>query len=169
MRIETDRLVITELTPDMAQAVHENSLDEDTRRFVPDEVFETLEEARETVAFLISQYSALEGPQVYAVITKEGSRNIGYVQMVPIEDGAWEIGYHIGKAFTGRGFAAEAVQAFLPVMAKRLGLKEVTGICLKDNTASRRVMEKCGFETRYIGPGSYQGEQREIVRTVWKA
>ena len=49
MRIETDRLVITELTPDMAQAVHENSLDEDTRRFVPDEVFETLEEAREIV------------------------------------------------------------------------------------------------------------------------
>lgn len=42
-KIETDRLMITEFTPDMAQAVHENSLDEDNRRFVPDEVFETVE------------------------------------------------------------------------------------------------------------------------------
>ena len=39
--LKTERLTITEFTPDMAQAVHENSLDEDNRRFVPDEVFET--------------------------------------------------------------------------------------------------------------------------------
>ena len=56
--IETERLTITEFTPDMAQAVHENSLDEDNRRFVPDEVFETVEEAAETIGFLMSQYGS---------------------------------------------------------------------------------------------------------------
>ena len=45
MRIETSRLVITEMAMDMAEDVHKNSLDEDTRRFVPDEVFETVVEA----------------------------------------------------------------------------------------------------------------------------
>ena len=45
MRLETERLVITEFATDMAKAVHENSLDEDTRRFLPDEVFETVEDA----------------------------------------------------------------------------------------------------------------------------
>ena len=93
MRIETDRLIITEFTMDMAQAVHENSLDEDNRRFVPDEVFETLEEARETIEFLISVYGTNDGPQVHPVITKKDGKNIGYVQMVPMEDGTWEIGY----------------------------------------------------------------------------
>ena len=39
--VETERLIITELTMDMAMDVHKNSLDEDVRRFVPDEVFET--------------------------------------------------------------------------------------------------------------------------------
>ena len=34
--METERLVITEFTPAMAREVHENSLDGDTRRFVPD-------------------------------------------------------------------------------------------------------------------------------------
>ena len=51
VRIETDRLIITKFTPDMALAVHLNSLDEDNRRFVPDEVFETVEEATDTVSF----------------------------------------------------------------------------------------------------------------------
>ena len=62
--IETERLTITEFTPDMAQAVHENSLDDDNRRFVPDEVFETVEEAAETIGFLISQYGSNDGPHL---------------------------------------------------------------------------------------------------------
>ncbi len=168
MRIETDRLVITELTVYMAQDVHENSLDEDTRRFVPDEVFETKEEALETITFLISQYGKFSGPLVYAVLEREPSRNIGYVQMVPMEDGTWEIGYHITKAYTGRGFATEAVKAFLPVMAEAIGIREVYGICLAENAASCRVMEKCGFEDLYAGTGTYQGMEREIVKKIWR-
>ena len=50
--------------------VHENSLDEDTRRFVSAKVFETLEDAKETLKLLISQYGSEEGPLVYAVIKK---------------------------------------------------------------------------------------------------
>lgn len=34
---------------DMAEAVYLNSLDEDNRRFLPDEVFETAEDAAKTV------------------------------------------------------------------------------------------------------------------------
>ena len=168
MRIETDRLIITELTMDMAEDIHRNSLDEDTRRFVPDEVFETPEEARETVQFLISRYGSPEGPLVYALLTKEAGQNIGYVQMVPIGEGKWEIGYHIGKQYTCFGYATEAVRAFLPLMAEKLGLQEVTGICLKDNTASCRVMEKSGFTEAFRGAGEYQGQEREIARYVWK-
>ena len=97
MRIETERLIITEFTPDMAQAVHENSLDEDNRRFVPDEVFETVDDARETIECLMGQYGRSDGPLVYPVLTKAGSKNIGYVQMAPIGNGIWEIGYHIAK------------------------------------------------------------------------
>ena len=74
MRIETERLVVTEFTPDMAQAVHENSLDADNRRFVPDEVFETVEEAREVIDFLASQYGGTNGPLAYPVLTRAGGR-----------------------------------------------------------------------------------------------
>ncbi len=165
---ETERLIITEMTPEMAEDVHLNSLDEDTRSFVPDEVFETLEDAEETLEFLISQYGSTEGPLVYALITKDTDKNIGYVQLVPIGEGKWEIGYHVAKAFTNKGYATEAVKAFLPVMAKKVGVKEVYGIRLLKNTASGRVLEKCGFETFFTGEGDYHDGVYEISKSVWK-
>ena len=106
MKIETERLIITEFDLTMAESVHKNSLDEDNRRFVPDEVFETLEDARNTIEFLMSVYEAGNGPLVYPVLLKNGT-NIGYVQLVPIDDG-FEIGYHIAKAYTCNGYATEA-------------------------------------------------------------
>ncbi|MBQ1728949.1 MAG: GNAT family N-acetyltransferase [Oscillospiraceae bacterium] len=163
--LETERLTISEFTPDMAQAVHMNSLDEDTRRFVPDEVFETVEEAAETIDFLSSQYGGTEGPLVYPVLTKDGA-NVGYVQAVPLDEGQWEVGYHIGGAYTKRGYATEAVSAFLPVIMQKLGIDKISGICVSENLASRRVMEKCGFRLEYEGEGEYQGEKRNIARYV---
>ena len=167
MRIETDRLEIKEFSLDMAYDVHRNSLDEDNRRFVPDEVFETEEDAKETVEFLMSQYGTTDGPLVYPVFVKEDNTNIGYVQMVPIDDGKWEIGYHIAKEQTGKGYASEAVTAFLPVVAEMVNTKEVYGICLSENVASKHVLNKCGFEMVFEGLGDYQGEQREIYKSVW--
>ena len=168
MKIETKRLIITEMSIDMAMDVHKNSLNEDIRRFVPDEVFETVEEAQETIEFIISQYGSKEGPLIYAVITKEDNKNIGYVQLVPIGEEKWEIGYHVAKEFTGNGYATEAVKAFLPVITEQVGITEVYGIRLLENVASGRVLEKCGFETFFTGEGPYHDGVYEISKSVWK-
>ncbi len=166
MRIETERLIIKDFDIEMAQVVHENSLDEDNRRFVPDEVFETVDEARETIEFLMSQYDSADGPLVYPIITKD-DENIGYVQLAPIEEG-WEIGYHIAKKYTGNGYATEAVKAFIPYIAEKKALQAIWGVCLKENLASVKVMEKCGFETVFVGAGEYQGQRCEIVKKIWQ-
>ena len=60
MNIKTSRLTITTFSLDMAQSVYENSQDDDTRRFVPDEVYDSAEEAREAIEFLISQYDSAD-------------------------------------------------------------------------------------------------------------
>lgn len=168
MYIETDRLIITEFTPEMARDVFENSLDEDTSRFVPDEVFETEEAAAEAIAFLASRYDGTEGPFAYPVLIRGSGENIGYVQLVPIGDDAWEIGYHIAKRHTGNGYATEAVKAFLPVIADAVGTGEVHGICLSGNKASKHVLKKCGFEPVFEGIGDYQGEARPVFRSLWR-
>ena len=167
MYLETDRLVITEFDATMAEAVHLNSLDADNRRFVPDEVFETVEEAAETIGFLMQCYKTGDGPLVYPVLQKSGE-NIGYVQAVPMDDGVWEIGYHIAAAYTKQGFATEAVRAFLPVIMDALQLESMPGICLEDNVASVKVMERCGFEKTFEGIGNYQGEDQRICKYLYR-
>ena len=163
MKIETERLIITEFTMDMAEAVHLNSLDEDNRRFVPDEVFETAEEAADTVGFLMGVYENGDGPLVYPVLLKDGTY-IGYVQAVPFDDGTWEVGYHIGGNYTKNGYATEAVKAFLPVIMPTLSLSKIASICLADNKASVKVMERCGFIKEFEGIGPYQGEEHRICK-----
>ena len=168
MKIETERLIITEFDMSMAESVHINSLDDDNRRFVPDEVFETVEEAAETVEFLIGIYENGNGPLVYPVLLKDGTY-IGYVQAVPFEDGTWEVGYHIGSNYTKKGYATEAVTAFLPVIMKQIDITEIAGICLADNKAPVKVMERCGFRKLYEGMGNYQGQERMICKFIFKA
>lgn len=168
MKIETERLIIVELNMDMAEAVHKNSLDEDNRRFVPDEVFFTIKETSDTIAYLMKQYQTLSGPIVYAIIIKQIEENIGYVQIILFEDKRWEIIYHIAKPYVGNGYATEAVNAFLPVITKKIGIDEVYGVCLKNNLASIRVMTKCGFTNIFEAEGNYQGELRPIIKNVWR-
>lgn len=164
MRIETERLMICRFDLSMAESVHRNSLDEDNRRFVPDEVFETVEDARETIEFLISMYESEDGPFVYPVLLKDGT-NVGYVQLAPLEEG-FEVGYHIGKEYTCNGYATEALMMFLKEIMPKKNLDKVYGICVSENLASKKVLEKSGFIKEYEGIDMYQGESRLIVRYV---
>lgn len=166
MQLETDRLMIQPISPDMAEDVHRNSLDADVRRFVPDEVFETVEEARATLVALEGFLVSGQGPQIYATLLKSG-RNIGYVQAIPLDTENWEIGYHIARPYTGNGYATEAVRAFLPAIMSRRGLKRMLGVCLEENVASVRVLEKCGFQLEYAGMSQYRGRTTRICRYIF--
>lgn len=62
-----------------------------------------------------------------------------------------DLGYRIGQAHQGRGYATQAVAAVLQIARDDLGLVRVTAEVLPDNVASRRVLEKNAFQ--YVGRG----------------
>ena len=161
--IETDRLAITEADHSMAQSFHENSLDEDNRRFDPDEVYETIEDAHKIINSILDWYRQGRAPLVYPIILKSGA-NIGYVQAIPFGNQDWEIGYHIAQKYTGHGYATEAVKAFLPVIMVKLKIERIMGIVLQENIASCAVLEKCGFVLEYKGNGNYQNQLEDICK-----
>jgi len=167
LQIITDRLVITRFDESMVESVHLNSLDEDNRLFVPDEVFETVQEAKEIILFIIECYKGTSGPYVYPVLLKSGE-NIGYVQAVPMDDDEWEVGYHIAKKYTRKGYASEALKAFVPNIMKELGIKQIWGISRGDNIASCKVLEKSEFRLEQSGIGNYQGQEQEICKYLYR-
>lgn len=164
LRIETPRLMIAAVEERMAADIQRQSHDANTRLFLPDEVFDTLEEARKTIRELIKAYRSPDGPYVYAVVRKDGIL-AGYVELCRVDEG-WEIGYHIGAEHTCQGYATESVNAFLPVIMERLALDRVWGVVDDRNAASCRVLEKCGFRLVERGEGLYHGTLRLRRRYV---
>lgn len=166
MYIKTDRFIITELTMNMCNDYHKNSVDDDNRRFVPDEVCETIDEAEKTLKWLIESYSSVNGPFVYPIILKNNI-NVGYVQACSLGK-EFEIGYHIAQKYTRNGYATEAVKVFLPVIMEMLQINKIYGIVLEENIASHKVLERNGFKLIYKGIAKYQGEDRELRKYIYE-
>ena len=68
------------------------------RKFLPDEVFQTLEEAQAAIAQWLHNWEAAAGEQACPIFLKEGAC-IGHIALSPLEDWdgeAWEVTCHIG-------------------------------------------------------------------------
>jgi RimJ/RimL family protein N-acetyltransferase len=74
-----------------------------------------------------------------------------------------ELGYALGRAYWGRGYATEAVQAMLD-HARLLRLRRLEAYSFVDNPASARVLEKAGFADLGVITRNYpaRGGQREV-------
>lgn len=68
------------------------------------------------------------------------------------EHGIGSIGYTVGEAFRGRGYATAAVAAVLPIAfdPEQLALARLEILAAVDNLASRRVAERNGFRLEGI-------------------
>jgi [ribosomal protein S5]-alanine N-acetyltransferase len=74
-----------------------------------------------------------------------------------------ELGYSLGRAYWGRGYATEAVGAILD-HARPLGLRRLDAYSFLDNPASARVLEKAGFTDLGVITRSYpaRGGARDV-------
>lgn len=165
MNIKTERLRIVDLDISMANDIYLQSKDDDMKKYLSDEVFDSEDEAREAIVSLIGYYETCDGPLVYPLLLED--KVIGYVEAVPLHD-QWEVGYHIGKQYTNNGYASEALSHFIPFIMKHMNIKELTGVCIKENVASIRVLEKCDFVKYYEGISRYLHEDRLVCKFIYK-
>jgi RimJ/RimL family protein N-acetyltransferase len=78
------------------------------------------------------------------VITLDGAP-IGVCSVELREDGP-ELGHWLGVAYWGRGFATEAARALIDYVFGDLEHETLISGARVNNPASRRVLEKCGFQ-----------------------
>ena len=102
---------------------------------------------------------------LFAVRLKETGRLIGILTYFDVKDGGCEIGYGLGSAWWGRGYAAEAVRRFIDWLFDEKGLETVCASYFTGNEDSRRVMEKCGMVWDHYSPKemTYLGTERDLV------
>jgi RimJ/RimL family protein N-acetyltransferase len=80
------------------------------------------------------------------------------------QEGEPEISYWIGRQFWGHGVATEALRLFLQLVPVR----PLYGLTAKDNAASLRVMQKCGFTIIGKSKGFANARGEEIEEYLLK-
>jgi len=92
------------------------------------------------------------------------------------ESGECHLGYWIGEPHWGRGYATEAAQTIVDFAFEVTNLNMITCACRVTNPASRRVIEKCGFQYRdmmmfhSVGAGGRVAAQRYALdRSTWRS
>ena len=87
----------------------------------------------------------------------------GYVLIYEDEEfGKPEVSYWIGKNYWGKGVATRALSAFL----SHVKVRPLCGRAAKDNIASLRVLEKCGFTICGEGRGFSNARGEEVEEFI---
>ena len=89
----------------------------------------------------------------------------GFTSFDYIEDSC-EVGYVLNPKYHGYSLATEAAMRVIGFAFETLGATSVYARCMKKNTASRRVMEKCGmtFEREERGAIIKQNVPVDVLR-----
>ena len=150
MCLETERLIIRPYTPDDVEAFYNIVSQEEVGRYMPpmDVRYEKL---KERLNWQIETYKKNTPEKIIrysvGVEEKHTGKLLGWVGLAPldIKPEEIEIYYGFGRESWGRGYATEAVEAFLHYGFETIGLDRIVAIVLPENRASIRVLEKIGL------------------------
>lgn len=73
-----------------------------------------------------------------------GAITLDNIRRGPAQAGT--LGYWIGAPYARQGYMHEAIRSVVHHAFERLDLSRIEAACLPENTASRGVLEKCGFK-----------------------
>ncbi|MAW88886.1 MAG: GNAT family N-acetyltransferase [Phyllobacteriaceae bacterium] len=110
---------------------------------------------------------------IYAVTLAANGRFIGCAGLEPAEGGALEIGYWFGQPYWGKGYATETAHALVDAAFRGTAVDRLEAACRVTNSASRRVLHKCGFQftghgmKSSLAAGRINVERYRLDRATW--
>jgi len=144
---ETKHLRVRKFRSEDALALYQNHLDEAVKRWIPNESYADLEEAKSAIEFYIDCVEKEQLPFVLAVELKETGELIGDTGLNEVEGapGEVEIGYTVCKKHSGKGYATELLGAMTEFAGAAFAAAVLYGRVMHGNNASVRVLEKNGY------------------------
>jgi RimJ/RimL family protein N-acetyltransferase len=92
--------------------------------------------------------------EIAFLMTTQTNGIVGCCGIAKLDGDTPEIGYWLGVAFWGQGYATEAARALIDHAFGELGYDTLLAGARVSNPASRRVLQKCGFQ--WTGVGLYR-------------
>lgn len=144
---ETEHLKIRKFRIEDAQRLYHNHLEEEVKKWIPNESYADVEETQNAINFYIECVDNGHLPYVLAVELKETGELIGDTGVNEVEgkENEVEIGYGICQKYSGRGYATELLNAMTRFAVSAFGTNILYGRVIHGNYASVRVLEKNGY------------------------
>ena len=159
--LETNRLLLRELTPIDAENFYNLNLNPIVIKYTGNSAFKNVEEAKE----FLENYQDYNqnGYGRWAVIHKETNKFIGWCGLKFGEmENETDIGFRFFEEEWNKGYATESAKACLNYGFEQLNLKRIIGRAMKENVASIKVLEKIGLE--YESDSELDGKKAVIYK-----
>ncbi|MBI1777324.1 MAG: GNAT family N-acetyltransferase [Proteobacteria bacterium] len=162
--LATQRLVLRRPEPADAEAIAPLAADAEVTRYTArmPHPYDT-DAARSWIAEA-SRPLTLTGELDLVLLKREDMALIGGISLIVAGPDAGEIGYWLGSAYWGQGFASEAVQAVAAFAAEELNLERLTATVHTENVRSAKVLIGCGF--RLVGEAVHEFPARGLSAPV---
>lgn len=145
--IETERLLMRRMRKEDALLIYKNwTSDPLVSRYVTWDTHSSLEATEAYVDYKLKRYEH-EYCFDWVLVLKETGEPIGEMEAVDVSlrDRLVIMGDCLGSKYWNKGYATEALKAFIRYMFEEVGVDKVVAYHLSVNPASGRVMAKAGM------------------------
>lgn len=139
--------------------------DREVHRFLGNNPVTDIAQSREIIALIRQQYLD-NGIGRWAVILKETGEFLGWSGLklernINGHEQFYDLGYRFIKKHWGKGYGYESAQAFIDFGFNEMKLEKICAMFEHGNTASKRIMEKCGMH--FVNDFLYQDKHEKAM------
>jgi [ribosomal protein S5]-alanine N-acetyltransferase len=164
--LESDRLLLRQITNDDVQEVFELRSDPEMMKYIPRPLLTHRDEALAHIKMITDKIENNEGIN-WAVTLKGNKKLLGVFGLYRIQ---WEhfraeIGYMLLPEYQGKGITTEAISLLIDYGFNEMKMHSLEAVIDPRNTASARVLEKSKFrkEAHFIENECYDGVFRDTA------
>jgi len=154
-RIETERLILREITHDDTHAIFRNFSDPEIAEWFFERPYTEMTQATQIIDAFNHEFEQGQGITWAMILKGNGSciGTCGYGDVRIADRG--EIGFDLAKEQWGRGLMTEGLTAIIDYGFEALGLRQVEAHTYSDNARAKRLLEKLGFQLDTVSEDSH--------------
>jgi ribosomal-protein-alanine N-acetyltransferase len=167
-KLETERLLLRQETPEDAKAVFAVFSEPAVTQFHDLDTFTDIEEALQLVERRTKRFESGSGIR-WGIVRKRDNTLIGSCGFTwNKQTHSAEVGYELASSSWRQGIMTEALRAILQFGFEEIGLRFVVAEVMLDNIDSKNLLEKLGFQSQGIlkQHGFWKGKHHDLEQFV---